>query len=63
MTRDKAIKEINKILCQLEKDSGQIVQDLAINRLDVTGMNDRQGKVLATVEILLRRLPGQNWSI
>lgn len=56
-----AKKEITKILSQLESDTGMIVDELAVEDIDVTTMGDNVRQILRTVILEMKRLPGTRW--
>lgn len=58
-----AIFEINSILQQLEQSTGSVVESISLNRVDATRITDVSTVYLATVDIELKRMPSQNWSV
>lgn len=57
----KAEQEINRILHQLEVDTGQIVDSIGLSDIDVTTIDDDRPQWLRCVRIELKRLPGTRW--
>ena len=58
-----ATQQINAILQQLEQSTGSIVEEISLKRIDVTSFGNRSQVLLTTVEIELKRMPAQNWSV
>ena len=58
-----ATQQINAILQQLEQSTGSIVEEISLKRIDVTSFGNRSRVLLTTVEIELKRMPAQNWSV
>lgn len=52
---------INRILEQLERDSGQLVESVEIRNLNVTKFSDPAVQWLRSIEIELRPMPGAKW--
>lgn len=63
MDTNTATLEINRILQQLEKSTGSIVEDLSLRRIDVTSVSDNREVLQTTAMIELKRMPSQNWSV
>ena len=58
-----ATQQINAILQQLEQSTGSIVEEISLKRIDVTSFGNCSQVLLTTVEIELKRMPAQNWSV
>jgi hypothetical protein len=52
----KAQEQIRAILCELEKNTGQLVESIEISTIDVTQMTDSR-----TVIIDMRPIPDHRW--
>lgn len=57
----KAEKEISAILMRLEKETGQIVENISLEDLDVTTCGDDAQQLLRRATVTLKRLPGTRW--
>jgi hypothetical protein len=57
-----SVSEINRILAQLEIDTGRQVEDVCLKRYDVTSIMDAERRQLVTVGVELRRIFGQDWA-
>ena len=62
VTKDEATKQINAILRDLERATGQHVEGITLRRLDVTRLESVNVQHAVTVEIDLVRLPGSEWA-
>lgn len=58
-----AQKAINKILAQLEKDTGYIVTDITLQEIEVTALGDQRSVMNKTVIVDIERTPGSDWSM
>ena len=56
-----ATSAINQALAELEQATGQLVQDISVQRIDVTQLQDPTARYRCTVLIELQRLPAQDW--
>lgn len=57
----KAEGEINKILSDLEKETGDVIETIDLCRIDMTSVGDDRPKHGCSVKIETRRLPGNLW--
>lgn len=62
MTQDKAQRQIAAILAELEKSTGQLVDGVRVESLDIRSYADPAPKWLRFVEIDMRPIPGSQWS-
>lgn len=58
-----AQKAINKILSELEKDTGCIVIEVTLQEIEVTSSSDQRRLMNKTVIVDIERTPGSDWSI
>ena len=59
----RAEAEIARVLADLERETGSLVETLDLEDLDVTQLgNDRQ-QVLRRPVIRMRRMPGSEWAV
>ena len=67
MSHNEALKNaqraVAKILCDLENETGQVVERLDLHDIDVTTMGDETSQLLRSVRIELKRKPGTQWSL
>lgn len=61
MNIERATREINQILRQLEHSSGSIVESLSLDKIDATTYADTRKNLFVTVVIELKRMPSHNW--
>lgn len=61
MTLEQAEMEIAQMLCQLEKDTGNLVRSICCSGIDITNMTDARPQHQMRVLIELERLPGHGW--
>jgi hypothetical protein len=61
MNSDEAERAIASILSDLETSSGQIVESIKIDDLDITSMKDSRPEWIRKVCIELKRQPGTKW--
>ena len=54
-------QSIARILSDMEKTTGQLVDSLELVDIDVTTASDDRPQILRTVRIELKRLPGTKW--
>jgi hypothetical protein len=54
--------KIATILRDLEASTGQLVETIKIENLDVTTRNDTRQEWMRSVHIELKRLPGTKWA-
>ncbi len=57
-----AVREINNTLGALERDTGCVVEDIGLQRVDVTTYSDEASQHRISVTIDLKRLPGHDWA-
>lgn len=53
---------IAKILCQLEADTGLLVTDLGLERIEVTTLRDPAPRHMVRPVITVERRPAHDWS-
>lgn len=63
MNLGEATRQINAILRQLEVDTGQHVDEIALRRQEVTRIESAGVEHAITVGIELVRLPGHEWLV
>lgn len=63
MDLQSAQTEINKILRQLEHSLGCVVEEISLQKIDTTSVSDAGQVLQVSVEIELKRMPAQNWSV
>jgi hypothetical protein len=56
-----AERQIAKILCALEKDTGQVVESVNINDIEITSIGDDRQQFQRSISIEVKRLPGTHW--
>lgn len=56
-----AERAINEALAQLERDTGQIVDGLEILDVDISTIADTAPRLLRTVRVRLKPMPGSLW--
>lgn len=59
---DAAETKIAGILAQLEFETGQLVEHIRVDDIEVTTIGDTRPQLSRRVFITLRRVPGSNWS-
>lgn len=57
----RASQLINGILAQLEASTGQLVEEITLDRIDATCLPDDEQVFICSVTIELKRLPGHQW--
>lgn len=66
MSRQEAVDEveraISKLLQALEVDTGQIVDDLRLEDVDVTTMSDDSPRLFRRVVVKLKPISGTQWA-
>lgn len=62
MTLARAVRDINDTLSALERDTGCVVEDVGLQRTEVTTYSDDNARHRISVTIELKRLPGHNWA-
>ena len=55
--------KINAILADLEASTGSVVQNLALDRIETTGLESLRVEFQVSVQIELARLPSQSWRV
>lgn len=60
--QEKAEKEIGQILARLEKETGQIVEDVFLTKINVTTLDDKAERMAMSFRVHLKRIPGHDWS-
>lgn len=61
MNVETAKVEIAAILAQLENQTGQLVESIGVEAIDVTCYGDDKSRHQMVVKIEMRRLPGHQW--
>lgn len=61
MKISEAEKKIADILRQLEMDTGEIVESIGCEAVEVTGLHDYRRRLRMRVVIELQRQPGRDW--
>lgn len=56
-----AQSEIAAAMARLEADTGQLVESIDLERIEVTGLSDPQPRFAIRPVITLKRLPGHDW--
>jgi hypothetical protein len=56
-----AERQINCVLEQLERDTGQMVEALSLRDVDITTIADDGTQLLRSAAVVLKRLPGSRW--
>lgn len=53
---------INKVLAELEIETGAMVESISLDRIDHTCLSDDRQRFVTSVVIELKRQPGHDWA-
>jgi hypothetical protein len=59
---NEAERAINQILAKLEADTGQIVDEIALEDIEITNIGSPRHELNRRVVLTLKRLPGTLWA-
>lgn len=59
---NEATREITRILADLERKTGMVVDSLSLYDLDITSIEDDRPQLSRSVLLEMKRLPGTRWA-